>query len=173
MDSSKYVDVFIEETRDQLQVVNSVLLNLEENGFNDEKMNEAFRVVHTIKGSAGVIGVAHISELAHIMEDLFDILRKRKEVPEKSMIQVLFTGVDKIEKMLAQLEKDGTTNLDVTELIAKMKLLRDNASAIKAKVDKVKEPTTIQITPVQKTQVDECMALGRRPVQVKITFAPI
>ena len=34
MDSSKYIDVFIEETRDQLQTVNSVLLSLEESGFN-------------------------------------------------------------------------------------------------------------------------------------------
>ncbi|NLT37792.1 MAG: chemotaxis protein CheA [Methanomassiliicoccus sp.] len=173
MDSSKYIDVFIEETRDQLQTVNSVLLSLEESGFNEEQMNEAFRVVHTVKGSAGVIGVSHISELAHIMEDLFDILRKRKEVPERSMIQLLFTGVDKIEKMLCQLEKDGTTNLDVTELIAKMKQARDSTSSTaKPKAEKAKELTTVQITPVQKTQVDEAMALGKRPVQVKITFAP-
>lgn len=173
MDSSKYIDVFIEETRDQLQTVNSVLLSLEESGFNEEQMNEAFRVVHTVKGSAGVIGVSHISELAHIMEDLFDILRKRKEVPERSMIQLLFTGVDKIEKMLCQLEKDGTTNLDVTELIAKMKQARDSTSSTaKPKAEKAKELTTVQITPVQKTQVEEAMAQGKRPVQVKITFAP-
>ncbi len=173
MDSSKYIDVFIEETRDQLQTVNSVLLSLEESGFNEEQMNEAFRVVHTVKGSAGVIGVSHISELAHIMEDLFDILRKRKEVPERSMIQLLFTGVDKIEKMLCQLEKDGTTNLDVTELIAKMKQARDSTSSTaKPTAEKAKELTTVQITPVQKTQVEEAMAQGKRPVQVKISFAP-
>jgi two-component system, chemotaxis family, sensor kinase CheA len=173
MDSSKYLDVFIEETRDQLQTVNSVLLSLEENGFNEEQMNEAFRVVHTAKGSAGVIGVSHIAELAHIMEDLFDILRKRKEVPEKSMIQLLFTGVDKIEKMLGQLEKDGTTHLDVTELIAKMKQARDNTSAAsKPKVEKAKELNTLQISPVQKTQVEEAIASGKRPTQVKITFSP-
>ena len=118
-------------------------------------------------------GVSHICELAHIMEDLFDILRKRKEVPEKSMIQLLFTGVDKIEKMLSQLEKDGTTNLDVTELIARMKQARDSTSAAaKPKADKAKEINTIQILPVQKAQVEEAMALGKRPVQVKITFSP-
>jgi len=173
MDSSKYIDVFIEETRDQLQTVNSVLLSLEESGFNEEQMNEAFRVVHTVKGSAGVIGVSHICELAHIMEDLFDILRKRKEVPEKSMIQLLFTGVDKIEKMLTQLEKDGTTHLDVTELIAKMKQARDSTSAAaKPTADKAKEINTIQILPVQRTQVEEAVAQGKRPVQVKITFSP-
>ena len=172
MDRSKYLDVFIEESRDQLQAVNSVLLSLEENGFNEEEMNEAFRVVHTVKGSAGVIGVGHISDLAHIMEDLFDILRKRKEVPEKSMIQLLFTGVDKIEKMLDQLEKDGTTNLDVTEIIAKMKQMRDTTStSAKTKPEQPKISKTIQITPVQKTQVDECITSGKKPVQVKITFA--
>ena len=84
MDKSKYLDVFIEEARENLQVVNSVLLSLEEKGFDEEQMNEAFRVVHTVKGTAGVMGIDHIGGLAHIMEDLFDILRKRREVPESS-----------------------------------------------------------------------------------------
>ena len=54
VDKSKYLDVFIEEARENLQVVNNVLLELEENGFSEESMNEAFRVVHTIKGTAAV-----------------------------------------------------------------------------------------------------------------------
>ena len=36
-------------------MVNNVLLELEEHGFNEAQMNEAFRVVHTIKGTAAVI----------------------------------------------------------------------------------------------------------------------
>ena len=44
------------------------------------------------------------------------------------MIQLLFTGVDKIEKMLNQLEKDGTTNIDVKDLIEKMKVARDHTT---------------------------------------------
>ena len=50
IDRSKYLDVFIEEARENLQIVNNVLLELEENGYKDESINEVFRIAHTIKG---------------------------------------------------------------------------------------------------------------------------
>ncbi len=171
MDKSKYLDVFIEEARENLQVVNSVMLSLEDRGFDEEQMNEAFRAVHTVKGTAGVMGIDHIGELAHVMEDLFDILRKRKEVPERSIIQLLFAGVDKIEKMLNELEKDGTTNIDVKDLIAKIKVARDHTSPIStANVVAPAEVGKMSLTAEQTAEVNNAVADGKRVVQLKISF---
>ena len=125
VDKSKYLDVFIEEARENLQGVNNVLLELEEKGFSEESMKVAYRVVHTIKGTAAVIGIEPISELAHVMEDLFGILVEQKKTPEKKLLNLLFRGADTIEKMIVQLEKDGTTDIKVDGLIAEMKKFED------------------------------------------------
>jgi two-component system, chemotaxis family, sensor kinase CheA len=171
MDKSKYLDVFIEEARENLQVVNSVMLSLEDQGFDEAQMNEAFRAVHTVKGTAGVMGIDHIGELAHVMEDLFDILRKRREVPDPSVIQLLFAGVDKIEKMLNELEKDGTTSIDVKDLIAKMKAARDQTTTVSsAKVETPVVSGTMVLTAEQLAEVNGAEAAGKRAVQIKIIF---
>jgi two-component system chemotaxis sensor kinase CheA len=173
MDRSKYLDVFIEEARENLQVVNSVLLSLEEKGFDEAQMNEAFRVVHTIKGTAGVMGIDQIGGLAHIMEDLFDILRKKKTVPEKAMIQLLFTGVDTIERMLVELEKDGTTAINASDLVARMKAARDSTGAIpEVKVEHNAAPAEITLTPEQRKQVEDAATAGLRALLVEAIFAP-
>ena len=92
VDKSKYLDVFIEEARENLQGVNTVLLELEENGFSEESMKVAYRVVHTIKGTAAVVGIEPISELAHVMEDLFGILSNRRRRRRRSCL-TCFSGV--------------------------------------------------------------------------------
>ena len=138
VDKSKYLDVFIEEARENLQGVNNVLLELEEKGFSEESMKVAYRVVHTIKGTAAVIGIEPISELAHVMEDLFGILVEQKKTPEKKLLNLLFRGADTIEKMIGQLEKDGTTDIKVEGLIADMKKFADmSAQSAKAEKDVV------------------------------------
>lgn len=171
MDNSKYLDVFIEEARDNLQVVNSVLLSLEDKGFDEEGMNEAFRVVHTVKGTAGVIGILPIQELAHIMEDLFDILRKRKEIPEKGVLQLLFTGVDTIERMLEELETSGATNINVKDLITKMKAARDSVPE-EAVPAVQKAAATMRLGPEQQNQLREALGEGRKAVVATVSWSP-
>lgn len=168
MEPSKYLDVFIEEARENLQVVNNVLLSIEEKGFDEGSMNEAFRVVHTIKGTAGVIGIGPISELAHVMEDLFDVLCKKKETPEKVMMQLLFAGADRIERMLGDLEQNGNTSLSAGDLMAKMRLLQDQAGPLPAPGNAF-QPA---LSPEHRARVDELEAAGKRVWEARITFAP-
>ncbi len=170
MEPSKYLDVFIEEAKENLQVVNSVLLSLEEKGFDEARMDEAFRVVHTIKGTAGVIGIEPISELAHVMEDLFDILRKSKEAPEKAMLQLLFAGADRIEKMLDDLERTGTTSVMARDLIAKMAILRDQAAP--AAPERVDSSAELKPSPEHLSRLEELKAEGKRPWEIRATFEP-
>ncbi len=172
MDKSKYLDVFIEEARENLQVVNNVLLELEEHGFNEAQMNEAFRVVHTIKGTAAVIGIESISELSHVMEDLFDVLRRRNEVPEQRLMELLFKGADMIEKMLDDLEKSGSTSINVKDLISKMKIFMDSSAEAPLRAKERREPLSFVLSSDQKAQLEEAKAGGKRPISISIDFIP-
>lgn len=56
MDTSQYMSMFLEESLDNLQTLNESLLDLEQNPEDTDKVNEIFRVAHTIKGMAATMG---------------------------------------------------------------------------------------------------------------------
>ncbi len=172
VDKSKYLDVFIEEARENLQGVNNVLLELEEKGFSEESMKVAYRVVHTIKGTAAVIGIEPISELAHVMEDLFGILVEQKKTPEKKLLNLLFRGADTIEKMIVQLEKDGTTDIKVEGLIAEMKKFQDMSSKSgEATMEgAASQEGNLNLTSEQKKQVNDAIGGGKPVYEVVVTY---
>ncbi len=175
MDNSQYLDVFIEESRENLQSLNSMLLSMEEKGFNEGSMNEAFRAMHTIKGTAGVIGIPPIQELAHVLEDLFDVLRKRGEIPDRSVTELLFTGVDRIERMLDELEVSGSVQSSIKDLAARIK------AAVEAPAPPVPASSgsadaggeeEITIEPEELERMVEVLPEGARMVIMSITWTP-
>ncbi len=171
IDRSKYLDVFIEEARENLQIVNNVLLELEENGYKDESINEVFRIAHTIKGTAGVIGIDPIRELTHAMEDLFDQLRTVKIAPDKEQIELMYRCVDTIEKMLDELESKGTTTTEIKDLVLRIQNYMQNTPA-----DQVEQRTTavqlphIELSAEQKNQVMEAISEGNKVFEIGIIF---
>lgn len=73
------VEVFIFESQQLLETLEDTLLQGEkENCLNDEQVNEIFRVMHTIKGSASMMSFDSLAHLAHVVEDLFSQIREKK-----------------------------------------------------------------------------------------------
>ena len=56
MDVSQYLDVFIDESKEHLQNLNTQILDLEQEPGNMDTINEIFRAAHTLKGMAGTMG---------------------------------------------------------------------------------------------------------------------
>ena len=77
MDTSQYMSMFIEESLDNLQTLNESLLELEQNPEDIDKVNEIFRVAHTIKGMAATMGFNDLAELTHKMEDVLSRFSKK------------------------------------------------------------------------------------------------
>lgn len=61
MDTSQYMSMFLEESMDNLQTLNDSLLQLEQEPDDIDKLNEIFRVAHTIKGMAATMGFNEMS----------------------------------------------------------------------------------------------------------------
>lgn len=75
------LDMFIYETTTLLEQLDEILLESEKSkSISNDNVNEIFRIMHTIKGSAAMMGIEGISNLAHAVEDVFFIIR---ESPEK------------------------------------------------------------------------------------------
>ncbi|MEO0225942.1 MAG: ATP-binding protein, partial [candidate division WOR-3 bacterium] len=100
MDTSKYLELFISETREHIKLLNDNLLILEKKPDNNEAINQIFRSFHTIKGMAATMGYDPLANLAHRAEDILSEIRKGSISARASIINYLFSVVDYFEQAL-------------------------------------------------------------------------
>ena len=86
--------VFIQEAEELLIQMEQGLLLLEETPSDKESINNVFRAMHTIKGSAGLFGLEHVVAFCHCVETVMDALRKGQRMIDKQIISVLLSCKD-------------------------------------------------------------------------------
>ena len=102
------VKEFISETVESLSALDLDLVRLEQDPSNKELLGGIFRLMHTIKGTCGFIGLPRLEKTAHAAENLLDNFRNDKmEVSEKS-ITLLFMCIDRVRYLVSEVEKTGT-----------------------------------------------------------------
>jgi len=100
LDISKFLARFVEEARDHVEKLNEGLVRLEKDPEDAELTNAVFRSAHTIKGSARMMKLAPISEVAHRLEDCLGAVREKKIHYSRELADLLFKGVDAISGMI-------------------------------------------------------------------------
>ena len=100
MDVSQYLEIFLDETNEHLQSLNTQILNLEQNPEDSDTINEIFRAAHSLKGMAGTMGYKRMQNLTHDMENVFSEVRNGSIKVNASMIDVLFQCLDALEEYL-------------------------------------------------------------------------
>ncbi len=96
IDRSELLELFREEAEEYLATLNDRLPRLAEG--DGGVVEELFRVAHTLKGSAGLVGLGEVQEVAHSMEDLLGRVRDAGD----DHCDLLFTGLDLIETLLEE-----------------------------------------------------------------------
>ena len=117
MDVSQYMGMFLEESMDNLQTLNEALLDLEQEPNNIDKLNQIFRVAHTIKGMAATMGFNNIAELTHKMEDILSEFREGKLKVTRDVVTVLFDCLDTLEKMVSNVEDGNEEEIEISSVI--------------------------------------------------------
>ena len=79
---------FISEAGEQIEAIETLLLELEEQPDNRELLDSLFRCAHTVKGSAGIFGLNRVVDFTHHVETLLDKMMK-VQIPTSSEIHVL------------------------------------------------------------------------------------
>ena len=108
MDTSQYLDIFIDETKEHLQSLNEHILVLEKEPENEDTINEIFRAAHSLKGMAATMGYKNMQRLAHDLENAFQEIRNGKMKAESKLVDILFRGIDALEQYLESIQTDGT-----------------------------------------------------------------
>ena len=120
MDMSQYKELFISESREHLHSMNELIVLLEKEAADREKIDSLFRVAHSIKGMAASMGYGDIAELAHKIEDLMDRVRKGVLVFDAGVADLLLEGSDRLEAMILDLEQGRTGMHDIAGLMQKI-----------------------------------------------------
>ena len=94
---------FLESATDYLNILESVLLEVKDNSqIAPEKINVALRAAHCIKSGAVIMGFRILSDLAHRLEDVFTVLKTRKNSLEidTDLHSLLLCGVDWLRQIV-------------------------------------------------------------------------
>ncbi len=121
MDMNQYLEIFIDESKENLQQMNEILLKLETDQENLDHLGEIFRIAHTLKGMSGTMGFNKLMNLTHKMENLMDLVRNGSLAVSSDIIDALFECLDTLEQYVDNLERTGTEgDIDSSELSDKL-----------------------------------------------------
>ena len=120
---------FLIESRENLDRLDQELVKLESDPASKELLASIFRTIHTIKGSCGFLGFAHLEKVAHAGESLLSKLRDGVLALNTEITSGLLAMVDAVRRMLNEIqatEKDGET--DYPELLERLKILQASSA---------------------------------------------
>ncbi len=121
-------DAFIEEALDGISGLEERLLTLESSPDDLDLIDSIFRHVHNIKSSSLIVGYKEISDFAHHIENLLDLLRNGRLKVKKYLINLILSTVDVMKDMINALGTDTPFDFSrCRELVDQMDSLKENA----------------------------------------------
>lgn len=145
------LDMFIFETEQGLENLENICLESKDVGeFDEDNVNEIFRIMHTIKGSSAVMMFQNVATLAHKLEDVFYFIRESHpdDVPHDELVDDVLEVSDFITEELEKIKDGADPDEDPTALIDKLdkflkkiqnKSDKDAEQVIAEKQEKAKE----------------------------------
>jgi len=141
-DRQEFVAYFRDEAEELLQQIDADLLRLEEfvqsGNPEPEIINSLFRALHTIKGSAGMLGFTDAQSLAHKLENLCDLLRKDRMPLSEGSVDLLFAGRDFLTDLVESAVNDTPAPHGLTDYMGRL----DQFAGIYEETSHVIEGTT-------------------------------
>lgn len=155
METEQYLDIFIDESMEHLDVLYNQLVVLEKNPKEEKVIEEIFRAAHTIKGMSATMGFEDLAHLTHYIENVFDGIRYGKIVVNAHIIDVLFSAIDHLNAMLEDIANGGDGKHDVKQVVTYLENIEKGISNEEVASTTEKEKVTIT-NPLQVlTEIDE------------------
>jgi two-component system chemotaxis sensor kinase CheA len=109
--TEQFRQLFGVEAQQRLARLSELLLELEATGGDAQLVGALFREAHTLKGSAAMVGLDHVTAVAHAMEDLLEPLRSGAREVDAELIDGLLVATDQLGVILA-LALEGTDHAE-------------------------------------------------------------
>lgn len=119
LDMSQYVDLFLQEADEQIEILERETLKLEEDP-TSERLQVIFRAAHTLKGSSRAMGFSGMAELTHEMENVLDQLREGHLQVTTEIADALLQCQDDLRQMVVSIGEGNGDQADCSALVAQL-----------------------------------------------------
>ena len=104
VNQQKILGYFIEEAKEHLETLERGILELSSVVKDAERVNELFRVAHSLKGGAAMLGYTSIQKTAHRLEDFFKIIKENPIPVDQNLESLLLEAYDLLRDLIEQLQ---------------------------------------------------------------------
>ena len=136
LQQQQFINDLLVESFEGLDRFDRELLDLEKGQGGSETLHSIFRIIHTLKGTSGCLGLRKIQKLAHAGESLLDLIRNNKLGVTSEIISAVLRMSDSLRDMLKVLEAQGVEgeqgHEDLIELLHKLQTPPDKQEAVNA-----------------------------------------
>ena len=171
LDFDKLFGTFIEESSEQLEIIEQELLKLEINSQDEEVLEEVFRIAHSLKGSSSMMGFRNMTKLTHSLENILQKVKEKEIKVTTEIIDILFKSLDMIKDMKESVQgQKENIKIDPQNLINKLEdLANQNNSQRKNKKDNVDISSgEFKISKNDKYIIDDAIKRGEQIYIIKI-----
>ncbi|WP_369726151.1 chemotaxis protein CheW [Bradyrhizobium sp. LLZ17] len=170
---------FLTETSESLDTVDNQLVKFEQEPNNAKILDNIFRLVHTIKGTCGFLGLPRLEALAHAGETLMGKFRDGMPVTGQA-VTVILSSIDRIKEILAGLEAseaepEGTDRdlIDKLEAMVEQGMAAMAAGAVAAPIAESPPlapdaPAAVEAAPTSGVLADQTLERPLRPGEVSL-----
>src|ERR1700737_406352 len=154
---------FLTETSESLDTVDNQLVKFEQEPNNAKILDNIFRLVHTIKGTCGFLGLPRLEALAHAGETLMGKFRDGMPVTAEA-VSLILTTIDRIKEILAGLEAtEAEPEGNDQDLIVQLQEMVERGMAAMAAATPVAPAAPVRPAIEQGTLVPQVLERQLRP----------
>ncbi|MFM7056555.1 MAG: chemotaxis protein CheW [Planctomycetota bacterium] len=124
---AQYLQVYIDESDEELEGLTEAILQLEKNPRHAESLNRAFRMLHSLKGSSGMLGFEIVGTLAHQLEERFESYRSGRATLDRETTTLILHAVDFFRAFLSRLRVGDLSQGDPEPLLRQIRDLSDSS----------------------------------------------
>lgn len=140
-------EMYIHEASQMIESTEAIILDSEHmSALHYDAINEIFRNMHTLKGSSAMIGYNNIANVAHVIEDLFHILRENEQLTYsyQNLSNMILKGVDYFKQAIAQisLNQDSSVPMHTTDTVESNSII----SHFNAFLEQLQQPSNLEHT---------------------------
>lgn len=178
MDLKKYLGLFLSESRERLQAMERVLVDLDHAEGKPPApglVDDFFRAAHSIKGMAASMGFQQTTSLSHALEDMMDPVRSGAEPLTRPTVDLMLAGVDRLRELIEAIDAgEGKESGSADALVAKIRERRAPGAPAAAAA----EPATPAAKPksnggnAKPAAAAEPVASGEPTVSVQVEISP-
>ncbi len=165
------LEVFLQEADENLVALDESIVQLEKDKENPQLLQEIFRIAHTFKGSSAMFGYRQMTDLAHAMESLFDLVRQGEIAVSTPVIDALLHSLDVLRVLRDDLANSEDSKVNIETVVQELETVMAEASGSASTPRATAAPSlTLDQTALQKLQTAELTS--QSIFQVKVSLDP-